>query len=181
VRTSTVAATGALAVALAALVAVGTGAAPAGARDSNPYQQQLQGQVEDANGAPKAGRDPANQRQVPLAVAAGRPHVVAKGPQTPVTGRRAAGTTVKDPATTKVLVSGCAVGYGDAGQCLPARAPGGARLTCRYVVTMFPHGVRVTGQGKDRLGLDSDRDGTACGPGDAGVPAAADMAHMSGH
>lgn len=73
-----------------------------------------------------------------------------------------------DPATTGVLSSGCAVGYGRVDQCVPARAPGGAVTTCAYVLTVFPNGLPVTG--RDPLNLDGDRDGTACGPGDRGVP-----------
>lgn len=73
-----------------------------------------------------------------------------------------------DPAATGVLSSGCAVGYGRVDQCVPARAPGGAVTTCAYVLTVFPNGLPVTG--RDPLELDGDRDGTACGPGDPGVP-----------
>jgi hypothetical protein len=72
---------------------------------------------------------------------------------------------VMDPATTGHLVSGCVTGYGDPGaQCLPVKGPNGVKLTCAYVVKIFPHGVAVLG--KDTLGLDANADKVACGPGD---------------
>ncbi len=72
-----------------------------------------------------------------------------------------------DPGRTGVLSNGCAAGYGRVDQCLPARAPGGARTTCAYVVTVVPKGVAV--RGDDPLRLDTDGDGTACEQGDVGV------------
>ena len=68
----------------------------------------------------------------------------------------------------KELSNGCAAGYGRPGeQCLPRRAPNDKRLTCAYASKLFPKGIAVTG--RDRLELDSDRDGTACDPGDRGT------------
>jgi hypothetical protein len=162
------------------LVLVLDGQAPAAGREGpTPYQRQLQAQVEDGAGAPKAGRDPAAQPQTSLAQAAGRPHAKpATGKGTRVTSPRQAGPQVGDPGKSGVLSNGCAVGYGDADQCLPARAPGNAPMTCAYALTLFPEGVPV--RAKDRLRLDTNGDGWACRDGDAGVPAGAHGAHDHG-
>lgn len=71
------------------------------------------------------------------------------------------------------LVNGCAAGYGRGAACLPAVPPShrdhpnhdltGA-WTCVEVRTLLPQGVSV--DGKDVLGLDSNRDGIACGESD---------------
>lgn len=153
------------------LVTVLDGPAPAAGRAGpTAYQRQLQGQVQDGAGAPRAGRDPANQPQTSLAEAASRPHVMpGKGRGTRVTTPRAPRTVLADPRRTGVLSNGCATGYGDAGQCVPARAPGGKAMTCAVLVATFPDGIAVTG--RDRLGLDTNRDKVACGPGDKGVQA----------
>ncbi len=160
--------------AAAAVVLAPAGAAPAaGPQGLTAYQRQLQAQVQHPDGAPKAGRDPARQRHVSLAEAAGRPNPgparPATGRGTPVTSGRGADATLKDPRTTGVLSSGCVTGYGTAGQCVPARAPGNRPMTCGYLHTQFEGGVAVTG--RDRLGLDTNRDGLACADGDRGVPA----------
>lgn len=64
--------------------------------------------------------------------------------------------------------NGCHRGYGEPGQCLPLH-PAGSRgkphaWTCAEVRELFPTGLVVT---RDRLRLDSDGDGRACGRGDA--------------
>lgn len=152
------------------LVTILDGTAPAAGRAGpTAYQRQLQGQVQDAAGAPRAGRDPANQPQTSLAEAASRPHVMpGKGRGTKVTAPRPPRTVIGDPRRTGVLSNGCATGYGDVGQCVPARAPGGKAMTCAILVGTFPDGIAVTG--RDRLKLDTDGDKVACGPGDKGVP-----------
>lgn len=145
----------------------------AGARDTAPpaYQRQLTAQVQDPAGAPRAGRDPARRQQGSLAAAAGRRQGAGTRVAVPARGVRT-GRVVRQapPARTPGVTSGgCAVGYGRPGdQCLPARAPGDTAVTCAYVRTLFPVGIPVTGA--DRLRLDTDRDGVACGPRDAGVP-----------
>jgi hypothetical protein len=138
------------------------------------YHCVLRWQVEDSRGAPRTGKDPARQRQTRLAAAASAPHgsgTWGGPPARAVTGgtaRRRARRVLADPKATGALASGCALGYGAAGaQCVPARSPGNRPLTCTYLVTQFPHGVTVTGP--DRLHLDSNRDGVACGHGDRGV------------
>ena len=162
------------------LVLVLDGQAPAAGREGpTPYQRQLQSQVEDAAGAPKAGRDPAMQAQTSLAQAAGRPNArPATGRTTRVTSPRSPKAVLGDPRTTGRFSNGCAVGYGDADQCLPARAPGNKPVTCAFVLSAFPEGVQV--RGTDRLRLDTDKDGWACRDGDAGVPAGAHSTHTHG-
>lgn len=177
-------ATAAAAVAVATggmLVLVLDGQAPAApTQGPTAYQRQLQAKVQGPDGAPLAGRDPAAQAQTTLAQAAGRPQVKpATGRGVRVTSPRRASDVLGDPKKTGVLSSGCAVGYGTAGQCVPARAPGAGATTCRTVLPAFPRGIRVTG--RDTLHLDTDRDGLACGDGDRGVPADAHAGHdMSG-
>ena len=166
--------TGVAAAVLVAVVAplVHTGAAE-GAKTDGPaaYQRQLTAQVQDAVGAPRAGSDPARQQQASLATVAGRRQGPGLRTSTPAAGVRTGRIVRQAPPakTAGVTAGGCAVGYGQPGvQCLPAHGPDSTTLTCAYVQTIFPAGLAVTGV--DRLHLDTDRDGVACGPGDAGVP-----------
>ncbi|MDQ0118034.1 hypothetical protein J2T22_001211 [Pseudarthrobacter defluvii] len=71
---------------------------------------------------------------------------------------------------------GCVVGYGNPGQCLPVVPPSHAAhadhgmdmaWTCGELRTIFVNGIKVQ-PGKDSLKLDSNKDGVACGAGDAG-------------
>jgi hypothetical protein len=137
------------------------------------YQQELRSRVETPAGAPKPGRDPAVQRQTGLAAAAtarvgngtrgGRPASAVQG------GRVIRPAQLGDPKRTGVLSSGCVLGYGATGsQCVPAHGPGGGAMTCGYLIGQFPAGVAVTS--RDVLGLDTNGDLLACGPGDRGVP-----------
>ncbi|HEY5881426.1 MAG TPA: hypothetical protein VIU11_21130 [Nakamurella sp.] len=74
------------------------------------------------------------------------------------------------------LVNGCVAGYGRGVQCLPKTPPGHAGhgsgqdmsvyCTCAQARTLLPDGITVDAAGADPLGLDSNRDGTACGAGD---------------
>lgn len=152
---------------------VQSGPAQGDARASGPtaYQRQLVAEVQDGAGAPRTGSDPARQRQGSLAAAASRPQGTGLRSTRPATGVRT-GSVVRQaprPAIPGVTSGGCALGYGTAGaQCMPARGPGNTTLTCTYVLSLFPDGIRVTGP--DRLRLDTDRDSVACGPRDAGVP-----------
>ncbi len=75
-------------------------------------------------------------------------------------------------------ISGCVTGYGRGAVCLPQTPPshaghglaGGEDLsrywTCAEVRELLPNGVVVDVLNADVLGLDSNVDGTACGPGD---------------
>jgi hypothetical protein len=163
-----------VAVALVALMTFAGGADAARRLSLYAYHCLLRSEVQDSRGAPRTGKDPAVQRQTRLAAAASAPKgggTWGGAPARSVKGakaRRRADSVLADPKATGVLAGGCAVGYGAPGaQCVPARAPGNRPLTCAYLVTQFPHGVAVTG--RDRLRLDSNRDGTACGHGDRGV------------
>jgi hypothetical protein len=74
--------------------------------------------------------------------------------------------------------SGCVTGYGRGAVCLPQTPPshaghgqlGGEDLsvywTCAEVRSLLPEGIVVDSPSSDRLGLDSNADGTACGNGD---------------
>lgn len=74
------------------------------------------------------------------------------------------------------LTNGCVAGYGGGTACLPQTPPSHAGhgsgedlsiyWTCAEARTLVPDGIAVDPTGGDRLGLDSDRDGIACGPGD---------------
>ena len=145
--------------------------------------------VQDASGAPLPGRDPSMEVQTSLDDAVSRSSLTSKpSTESPEKGhhemtaqemanmgvgstaeRKAAGAkaarnVLGDPTTTGVLSNGCATGYGQVTQCVPAHSPGGGVTTCAYVVTEFPQGIAVTG--KDTLSLDADRDGVACDSGD---------------
>ena len=59
---------------------------------------------------------------------------------------------------------GCDHGYGDVNQCVPTRFPPGVADGCAWLKS---HGFGpLVVHGEDRLGLDRNRDGIACGPGD---------------
>lgn len=74
------------------------------------------------------------------------------------------------------LANGCAVGYGKGVACLPQTPPSHAGhgsdedmsvyWTCAEARPLLPEGIVVDAPGEDRLGLDSNGDGVACGPGD---------------
>lgn len=131
----------------------------------------LQLKVVTPAGMPRAGRDPGRNRQTSLREAARQP----MGNGTRV--NRPARTSTKDhqhdvtpgqvftaPKSSHRLSSGCLTDYGVPGaQCLPAKAAG-VKVTCIDVLKVFPHGVAVVG--KDRLALDRNGDGVACGHGD---------------
>jgi hypothetical protein len=161
-----------VALATVVLMAVVTGGADAAWRLSkSAYYCVLRAKVQNSRGAPRAGKDPARQRQMRLLVVASQPHGTGTWGTKPARAvkrgstRRKASSVLANPEKTGALASGCAVGYGTAGaQCVPRRAPGNRRLTCAYLVKQFPHGVSVVGH--DRLHLDSNRDRIACGYGD---------------
>ena len=160
----------ALAVAASTAIAVAASASEIVGSET-PYQASLRATVDKANGAPRV--NPANVRQTSLAEAAAGKH--GPGTRTNKLARDAEFRKIQRPAPppkvkeTGIVSGGCLVDYGTPGvQCLPAHSRGGGPLTCAYVRSIFPDGVPVTG--RDRFHLDSNGDGTACGPGDNGVP-----------
>ena len=59
---------------------------------------------------------------------------------------------------------GCDHSYGEPNQCVPVRFPPGVTDGCGW---LRAHGFGpLAVRGPDRLGLDANRDGVACGPGD---------------
>lgn len=67
--------------------------------------------------------------------------------------------------------NGCMKGYGKPGQCLPLQSPAQLAMpemdhpwTCPEVRELFEGGIEVWD--RDPLGLDTNGDGVACGPGD---------------
>jgi hypothetical protein len=143
--------------------------------------------VQDGSGAPLPGRDPSMEVQTSLDDAVSRSSLTSKPTSSSkghhemtaqemadmgvgstaereAAGAKGAKKVLGDPAATGVLSNGCAAGYGEVTQCVPAHAPGGGVTTCAYVVTEFPQGIAVTG--KDALSLDADGDGIACDAGD---------------
>jgi hypothetical protein len=141
-------------------------------KPATPYQVQLRSQVDTQAGAPRGGRDPAALKQTSLAAAASKAQGNGARVATPAKSATKdhahdvmPDDMVMDPATSGELASGCVTGYGRPGaQCLPAKGPNGVKLTCAYVLKIFPHGVAVLG--KDTLKLDANADKVACGPGD---------------
>ena len=150
-------------------VALATTASAVGFGET-PFQATLRASVENGNGEPRI--NPASAQQTSLAEAAAgrngagaRTEKLARGV---AMGKIQRPPNLPNPNVTGSISSGCLIDYGKPGaQCLPARARGGAAVTCAYVVSLFPKGIAVSG--RDRLGLDSNRDGIACGPGDRGV------------
>jgi hypothetical protein len=161
-----------LAVALSVASGVGAAVAAIGGDGPTRYQRTLQAQVENARGEPKDGSDPARERQTSLAAAARTPNEsVGQRGRKPARAvklrklRRSASAVLGDDPGE--ILGGCLAGYGKPGeQCLPARAPRDKPMTCAYASRLFPDGIKVTG--RDRLRLDTDRDGIACDPGDRG-------------
>ena len=113
-----------------------------------------------------------------------KPHAIVEPEAQAVNnGKRGQASGVKMRKAPKVDVKkvkgtgngGCVVGYGDPGQCLPVVPPSHAvhaahgmdvRWTCEEMRTIFVKGISVE-RGKDSLKLDTNKDGVACGEGDA--------------
>jgi hypothetical protein len=96
-----------------------------------PYQMQLLREVDMANGAPRQGRDPADQIQTSLKTAASQPigpGLQVEKPAAKVTGDHShhvlPSQVLADPTTTGMLASGCLIGFAQAGQKCVTRAPG---------------------------------------------------------
>jgi hypothetical protein len=170
-------------VAVALVAVLGVGVAVAAIRRDKPtrYQQALQSKVENSRGVPKAGLDPAKEKQTSLFSAARKPNDGAG--QRGIKPARALKLRKLRRSPDAVLnddpgevLGGCLAGYGTPGeQCLPARAPRNKPLTCTYAAKLFPKGIRITSHPpRDRLRLDTDRDGIACDPGDRGARASSE-------
>lgn len=140
------------------------------------------------DGSPRAGADPADQphpSSLTRVAQRGRPSDVEDDRVN--TGKAPLAKDVRGTAR-KVLPSevldeesrrgGCVKGYGQPGQCLPKQPPAqraehaghGApaalrKWTCTDVRLLFKDGLQV--DRADRLRLDSNKDGVACGPQDA--------------
>jgi hypothetical protein len=135
------------------------------------YRAILQSEVDNAAGGPRNGHDPSAMPQGSLAAAASARNGVGTWGIRPARGVkggsaiRKPGQVLPDRRAEGVTSGGCLIAYGEpGGQCVPARAPGNRPLSCDYLVRLFTDGVRV--RTADPLGLDRNRDGIACGPGD---------------
>jgi hypothetical protein len=64
-------------------------------------------------------------------------------------------------------VDGCDHDYGRANQCVPWTIPAPAGHGCQWLAAHGFGPLKV--RGRDRLGLDTNHDGIACDPGDAGA------------
>jgi hypothetical protein len=80
----------------------------------------------------------------------------------PAPGRDAA-TSPTGPVLF-LVGDGCAHGYGEVNQCVPVQFPPGVTDRCAWLRAHDFGPLAV--HGEDRLGLDLNRDGIACGPGD---------------
>lgn len=135
---------------------------------TNPavYRRQLESQVDTPSGAPVSGRDPAAQGQNSLAAVASMPSGVGQRVADPAanvvaTHNHVMPSSVLPDPKSGVLASGCLANYGVPGaQCVPAHAPGNQPLTCAFINTLFPKGVKITGVDTLHLGQGKD---TACG------------------
>ena len=144
---------------------------PAGQKtQAEAYQEVLRDQVDDKTGAPRDGRDPANQQQGSLAAAASQPTGAGKRTDnTPASGVGDGNGGSPAPGSnaeqTGLNSAGCYYEYGNGGQCVAAHAATNGVLTCEGVRTHggFPNGVTYT---KDRFNLDKNHDGIACNPGE---------------
>lgn len=137
------------------------------------YRQELQAQVEQPDGTPNTGRDPANQGQNSLEAAASKPAGAGLRSDQPASGatgntggQASHGDVYGDAKGSGIGSNGCFIDYGIQGeQCLPAHAAGDDKvLNCAEVRKYFKDGVAVTGT--DRFHLDHDGDKIACGPGE---------------
>jgi hypothetical protein len=142
-------------------------------KGGDAYQRELQAQVENNDGTPVTGRDPASQGQNSLEVAASSPAGAGQRTDAPAAGAAGhAGHANPADANNNAQGSGigsngCFTDYGIQGQeCLPAHAAGDDKvLNCAEVHKHFPNGIKVVGT--DRFHLDHDGDKVACGPSEA--------------
>lgn len=161
-------------VASAALIGAGLlggGADAAKQAGVSAYRMILRSEVDNATGGPRSGHDPAAMPQRSLAAAASAPNGVGTWDVKPARDVKG-GSVAHKPSQVLphrraegVTSGGCLTAYGSPGrQCVPIRGPGNSPPSCAYLVRLFTDGVRV--RSADPLGLDRNRDGIACGPGD---------------
>lgn len=135
-------------------------------------QAALKSQVDTSTGQPQSGRDPSRQPQSSLQAAASSQHgngMQNSKPASDITGSNRPATKASDvygdPSKTGINDAGCYIDYGIQGQqCLAADMAANGKMSCDMVHMDFPDGISVVGT--DRLGLDLNKDGTACGKGD---------------
>jgi hypothetical protein len=137
------------------------------------YQDYLQSQVDTETGAPRDGRDPANQQQSSLASAAANSFGAGQRVDQPAANvdgdhshHHDSSDVYGDPSQTGIGINGCYIDYGIQGQeCVPAHAATNGTLTCQGVKSHgFSNGIEVTGT--DRFHLDKNGDDIACNSGD---------------
>ncbi len=158
------------------VVGVGATAAPRGKTVVKESRKAARDRVQNADGSPKEGFDPAKRKHTSLAEAAGKANSnsgvnsdaagVNEGTKKQATNVKMNKRDIKPGEVLPkagVLVNGCVAGYGGGASCLPAPRPG-QTWTCEKVRLILPAGIAVTG--KDSLKLDSNKDKIACGPGD---------------
>ncbi|HSH56115.1 MAG TPA: hypothetical protein VK983_04810 [Candidatus Limnocylindrales bacterium] len=154
------------------LPAFSAGSASKQSQDARAYRQQLQSQVESADGTPREGRNPATQKQSGLMAAASVPAGAGSRTDRPAAGVQG---TVRGSADAHaghnqrpegVTSAGCLVDYGKPGeQCVSADLMSSqGTLSCAAVRKQFDSGVKVSGT--DRFRLDTNSDKIACGRGD---------------
>jgi hypothetical protein len=131
-----------------------------------------------ATAAPPSGKDGVVSEPVakPHAMVEPEGQAVNDGQQSQASGVKMRKAPPVDAGKIKGTGNGgCAVGYGDPGQCLPLVPPSHAAhaahgmdmpWTCEEMRTIFVKGISVE-RGKDSLKLDSNKDGVACGEGEA--------------
>ncbi len=109
-----------------------------------------------AGGTPKATTAPPPPPRIhPFAQQPGRtPHAVLPSPTAPL--------------TVEEGNDGCDHGYGDRNVCVPWRFPPGVTDYCGWLAAHGYPPLKVRND-RDRHGLDTNRDGIACGPGDRGA------------
>jgi hypothetical protein len=142
--------------------------------DASP-PRPLVGPTAPTTPAPVTGRSPATD-PVGDRPPDGSPEVVdPSGPSTPeplvhpfaqLPGARAEPKQAGPPASLprQIEADGCDRHYGEVSQCIPLAFPPGVTDRCGWLQARGygPLGVH----GEDRQHLDTDADGTACGPGD---------------
>lgn len=100
-----------------------------------------------------------SREQTTLAAAASRPAGNGQRGDNPAAGVTGTQRRVDPDEVLGSPSNGCAIGYGEPGQCLPVYAE-----SCEDVRQMFPQGIAVTGD--DQLNLDRNNDNIACNAGD---------------